>query len=312
MRLNTTSPVRAAARITAGTAALLTLACAGPSAPPRVAVKSSPPVTRVPVPTPQTVELPPSTVAVAPEVPTAEYSRPVVDRGRTRSVVLMYHAFGPYYSRGYQVSVERLDQQLQWLSRHVEVVPLSHFISFLEGKKKLPRRVAVITIDDGHVTTYTKAWPLLKRHGLPFTLALNTAFLEIGNEKLLTWNQINEMVDSGLCEVASHSVGHVDMIKFGDHRVNYELESSRRVLQKRVGKRPQAFVYPFGSHSGRIHMLTRRAGYRVAFGVGFNHSNPVPKRPNRWAIPRQAVNNAVPLKRFHTFFDVPVDAKSAP
>jgi len=50
------------------------------------------------------------------------------------------------------------------------VIPLSDLVDYLQGKiDLLPPRAVVITFDDGWECTYTRAWPELKKRGMPFT-----------------------------------------------------------------------------------------------------------------------------------------------
>ena len=76
------------------------------------------------------------------------------------------------------VSAPQFEAQLDWLARNnYQVLRLADVAGFLAGKKALPQRSVVITIDDGYETVYRHAFPLLKKYGFPATLFVYTDFI---------------------------------------------------------------------------------------------------------------------------------------
>jgi peptidoglycan/xylan/chitin deacetylase (PgdA/CDA1 family) len=188
-------------------------------------------------------------------------------RDRTRAVVLLYHAFdvGP---EPLGLSSQRFEQQLERLERDgVVVVPLSALVEFLEGSRELPERVAVITIDDAHRSVYHKAFPILKRKAVPFSLGVPTAFVEKRGTPTLRWSQIREMIDSGLCELASHGHRHRRLGVLDARAAAEELELSRELIERETGVRPSAYFYPLGAVDSTAERRVHTAGYRAAFGA---------------------------------------------
>jgi len=51
----------------------------------------------------------------------------------------------------------------------------------------------VITIDDGYVSGYAVAWPILKEFGYPFTMFIYTQYVSVGG-KSITWAQLEQIV----------------------------------------------------------------------------------------------------------------------
>ncbi|MCU0693703.1 MAG: polysaccharide deacetylase family protein [Polyangiaceae bacterium] len=200
-------------------------------------------------------------------VPRAEsaFREPVVERERTRALVLLFHAF----DRGpdpLSVDSQRLDEHIIWMrSSHIEIIALSQLLRFLDGELALPARVAVITIDDGDESVYRSAWPVLRRHAVPFALGLPTKLMEERHPRLMRWEHIREMLDSGLCDLASHGHEHKSIVHFGDRQAIAQLDLSKRILNSRTGRSPDAFFYPLGVHDDRTARLPSEAGFRAAF-----------------------------------------------
>jgi peptidoglycan/xylan/chitin deacetylase (PgdA/CDA1 family) len=178
----------------------------------------------------------------------------------------MYHAFDRG-SADLTVDGWQFDRQLTWLrNNQIEIVSTSEVVRFLRGEQKLPARVAVVTIDDGDKSVYGVAWPILKRHAALFTLALPTKLMnENKKHRMLTWDQVREMVDSGLCEVASHGHEHKSIIHFSNDSAARELQTSRDILEKETGQRPIAFFYPLGAFDDRTAAIVEKVGYHAAF-----------------------------------------------
>jgi len=203
-----------------------------------------------------------------PSVSARRQMRPIVEPDRTRAVVLLYHAFDRG-STPHSVSSTRFEEQLRWLFLHdIEIIRLSDLVEFLEGKRALPARVAVITIDDGLRSVYDKAFPILKRLGVPFTLGLPTHYIQHPmREPMLSWIQVREMLASGLCEVASHGHRRRALTVAPDEWAKEELELSRRLIIEQTGREPIAYFYPLGSVDQIAERRVLGAHYRAAFAA---------------------------------------------
>ena len=115
------------------------------------------------------------------------------------------------------------------------------------------RPSVVLTFDDGFEDVYHHAFPLLRARGLPFTLYLTTGFVggvmhwdgstarDSGGPGL-TWAQVREMVDSGLCTVGNHTHTHVRPEQLTED----ELDRCSESVQREVGVVPEHFAFTWG------------------------------------------------------------------
>ena len=123
--------------------------------------------------------------------------------------ILSYHRFGSRKSK-LVVTPEAFDAQMAYLKAHdYRVIPLTDLIAFIQGRKPIPHRALVITIDDGHKSAYTIAYPLLRKYGFPATLFVYTDF--IGSHEGLSWQEMQEMVASNLIDIQPHSKTHTNL-----------------------------------------------------------------------------------------------------
>src|SRR5579859_7285827 len=105
------------------------------------------------------------------------------------------------------------------------------------------------TFDDGNLSTYTEAFPLMKKAGLRGHIAVVTDF--VGQPNRYSWEQIKEMTDAGW-EVMSHSRTH-DFREMPPAKLRAEVVESREILQKK-GYPAKVFNIPGGSWSGRADL----------------------------------------------------------
>lgn len=188
--------------------------------------------------------------------------------------VLCYHRFGNGNSK-MVVSPARFEQQLDWLARNgYHVVRLADLAEFMAGRRPLPRRSVVITIDDGYESVHRHAWPLLRRHGFPATLFVYPDFVGAGDA--MSWAQLRELAASGLIDVQSHSKSHRNLVDRapGETDAQYrrsleaELRGSRTLIEARLpGVRVDQIAYPFGDANVNVIDAAARDGYRLGLTV---------------------------------------------
>jgi len=179
-----------------------------------------------------------------------------------------------------------LDRFFNFISGRYETVHPNEYIPNLFGRAKL-----CLVFDDGYFDFYHYVYPLLVKYNLKAILAVPTKFIcestNVGVDKRLslnhdemmvgvnykeyapfcTWGEIEEMVYSGLVEIASHSVNHVNLVESQEHDVYVELEGSKQAIEQRLGIDCDVFVYPYGQFNSRITSMVRNL-YKYDFAVG--------------------------------------------
>lgn len=104
---------------------------------------------------------------------------------RAKLSILIFHRVRPEPDPLFpgDPDVPRFREQMQWVSKWFQVLPLTEAIErFKQGT--LPARAAAITFDDGYADNYTLAWPVLRDLGLTATCFVATGFLDGGR----MWN----------------------------------------------------------------------------------------------------------------------------
>lgn len=111
--------------------------------------------------------------------------RPARFLNRRRAVILTYHGFtdrrdppGIENADGKHVHVDDFRDQIAFLARHYQVLPLADVVHRLAGGEVLPDRVAALTMDDGYRSTHMLAFPILQAAGVPATIFVATEFVD--------------------------------------------------------------------------------------------------------------------------------------
>ncbi len=188
--------------------------------------------------------------------------------------VLCYHRLGSGTSK-MVVSPSNFESQMNWLVRNgYRVVRLADLEAFLAGERPLPPRSVVLTFDDGYESVHRHALPVLVRLQLPATVFVYTDFLGAGDA--LTWPQMQQMLDSGLIDIQSHSKSHRNLIerRAGETEERYraaveaELRVPRETLERRFPPlKVRHLAYPYGDTNDAVLDAAARQGVTLAATV---------------------------------------------
>lgn len=181
----------------------------------------------------------------------------------TRYTVLEYHNFteAPEEATDYTMTVSALRRDLDWLhaNGYETILPRELAAGVRDDGSALPKKVVLLTFDDGYTSNYTLAFPILKEYGAKATVSLITAYIDGGKPGFLSWEQCREMAESGLVEFASHThdfhsgdgigIGRIaeETQQAYEARVFPDLEMSIARIEAELGQPPTAFTYPFGN-----------------------------------------------------------------
>jgi len=182
--------------------------------------------------------------------------------------ILAYHNFTKDKGSSYDMNIVEFEKQMDYLSAHnYSVISLSELVEGLK-QGELPYKPVVITIDDGFKSTYTLAYPVLKKYNFPATLFLYTNFIG-KNSGSLTWKEIREMTKNNI-EIGSHTLSHCNLLKYKKNenyetysaRIRKEIFLSKEILESKIQGKVKFFAYPYGAYSSTIKDLAIRAGYK--------------------------------------------------
>lgn len=228
------------------------------------------------------------------------------DKNMNEFTVLSYHEVAPQgeiLDSTYTVSPEHFKEQIEWLIQNgFHFISVQDILDYRSHNKKLPDKAVLMTFDDGYQSVYTNAFPLLKQYRIPFVIALVGSWMKteekvdfaghkIDRDKFMSQKAIQEMVASGLVEVASHSyAAHNGVIGnpqgntqpamttrryFADtqryesekdykQRIYRDLAENNQFLERYTGQKPRVMVWPYGHYN----IETRRIAETLGLPIG--------------------------------------------
>ncbi len=90
--------------------------------------------------------------------------------------------------------------------------------------------------------------------------------------KVLNWEEIRRMFAAGM-KFGSHSTSHAIMTTQSASECSYEASMSMKIIQDKLGYRPECFAYPNGDHNEVVVREVRRSGYSCAVTVNPGFAN---------------------------------------
>jgi peptidoglycan/xylan/chitin deacetylase (PgdA/CDA1 family) len=101
---------------------------------------------------------------------------------RNKALILTYHGVlsTPLdFEIWTHIPLRSFEQQMEYLGRNSHVISLNELANGIKNNS-LPENAVVLTFDDGFLSNYICAYPVLKRLNLPATIFLSTGFLNSG------------------------------------------------------------------------------------------------------------------------------------
>lgn len=251
--------------------------------------------------------------------------------------ILMYHHLVPddvytemnYESNGSVITTSDFEEQMSYLHDNgYQTYFMSELLAMLQSDEPLPEKAVVLTFDDGYESNYVYAHPILQKYNLKANIApvvKSSEDITAENQKPytdydtphLSFAQLQEMQESGVWEIGSHSYdGHGEITidnkgKTGPflnnhmadpetkevetdeeylQRITDDLAISKKVLDDNLGEQDRFFVYPFGRYNKDLYNVVKNTGFSCAVTTQNGYAK---KNSDLYALPRLGINNDV-------------------
>ena len=240
------------------------------------------------------------------------------DRVRTPPpgvVVLIYHRVGGGADTEIDLDPAVFDEQMAWLAESGRAIGLDTALARLAVREPVGAAASptgskanpvVVTFDDGTADLVDHALPILVRHGVPATVYIATRHVD---EQLpwpadgvpITWAGAQEMVDSGLVTIGSHTHSHALLDRLTPAAAADELDRSRQLIEDRLGVSADHFAYPKAvAPPAPVEAVVRERFHSAA--LGGNRPNPY-ARTDRHRLARTAIQVSDGMRWFHRKVD---------
>lgn len=166
-------------------------------------------------------------------------------------------------------------------------------VDYSEGIQTLPDQPIIITFDDGYLSNYVYAYPILKELNMKATISVIGR--SVGNpgynrrDKIVfphfTWKQAKEMYRSGHIDIQSHSfdMHRPSEVRYpfrkgvlpqkGENTDEYvkffkeDCIKQKELIESNIGNKVIAFSYPYGHYNPLSEKVLSDLGYKVTVTI---------------------------------------------
>ncbi len=208
-------------------------------------------------------------------------------------ISLMYHRFEENKYPSTNIKINDFKEHLKIIEdSKIKFINPRDFESELKNGKS--QRKILLTIDDGFLSFYENAWPILKEKKIPFILFVSTR--EVGAFNYMTWDQIKEISKENFVEIGNHSHTHEYLADENNEVIKRDIEKSITIFKNELGKNSDFFSYPFGEYSNDFKNIIKNFGFKYAFG---QHSGVIDETKDFYELSRYPINEKYgEIKRF--------------
>ena len=210
-------------------------------------------------------------------------------------ISLMYHRFEENKYPSTNIRINDFKEHLRIIEQNnIKFINPKNFEKELVNNK-LQRKI-LLTIDDGFLSFYKNAWPILKEKKIPFILFVSTR--EVGAYNYMTWDQIREISNEDFVEIGNHSHTHEYLVDESNQLIKEDIAKSISIFKKNLGRNSDFFSYPFGEYSNDFKKIIKEFGFKYAFG---QHSGVMDETKDFYELPRYPINEKYgEIKRFNS------------
>ena len=211
--------------------------------------------------------------------------------------ILMYHHLSEDVTNSEMVSPEQFEAQIRALSEAGYTgVSFDELQGYVLRGEPLPEKPVVITFDDGYLSNYTLAYPILQKYGMKATIfAIGVSFgkdhykdTDYAMTPHFGAAEAKEMTDSGLISIQSHTYDMHQWPPYEDgsaavrenilplageseeayvQALTEDFTKSRAQLEDATGQPVDVLAYPAGQYSTLAQVTLQELGVHVTLST---------------------------------------------
>lgn len=212
--------------------------------------------------------------------------------------IFMYHWIredtGGYEYPENMVKASELRKQMEYLKENnYDVI----WVSDIAGLQHYEKPV-ILTFDDGWKDVYYEAFPLAKELNMKICMYVITDL--VGTIDYCSVEMLQEMKDSGLVEIDSHTLSHPYLDEISAEQVTSELVDSKKWFKDNLDIDSTVICYPSGRRNQTV-LSVAKENYKYGLlmdGDNFNYNS---NTSNMYLIPRIYARRSMSLDTYKTY-----------
>jgi peptidoglycan/xylan/chitin deacetylase (PgdA/CDA1 family) len=215
--------------------------------------------------------------------------------------VLLYHHLLKkdenklYQNNGSVISVEEFESQMKLLyDNGFYTITVFELEKYLNNEINLPYKSVLIAFDDGYLSDYTYAYPIMKKYGQVGTVFLLTSAIQSTPQKfnpdflpMFSWVEVNKSTDVFDFGSHTHALHNKDkknvsyLVSKPENEIRQDLKHSKEILGTNY------FAYPYGQFNYRTVAVLKDLGFTMAFSTKEGN---ITRNSNPYALSRYTIN----------------------
>ncbi|MBQ9658175.1 MAG: polysaccharide deacetylase family protein [Clostridia bacterium] len=231
-----------------------------------------------------------------------------------RIAVLCYHNIATTEEKqnfldeqDWTITVENFEEQLKYLQKNnYKTLTMQEFYKWKQGEINLPYKSVLITFDDGFLSNYQYAFPLLKKYNMNATVFIVGSFIDNstdnewqGNIKTYMSNEILEKVKKEYPNIEIYSHSYNLHYQGAINRNTEELKNDIETFNSKF-ENIDIYCYPFGQYNYNMKQALKEENYKMAFKYGPDRKDykKASRKDDDFEIPRLNVSHGMSVNKF--------------
>lgn len=188
--------------------------------------------------------------------------------------VILYHNLAYEYDENdalLHITPERFFEHMQALKNAgYKTLSLNEYYKYLNGETDIPDNSVIVTFDDGYLSNYEYAYPILKELGMKAAIFVVTGTVgkTPGEYPHFNWKQAREMSDSGVIEIGTHTHSHDALTDLSTAQIRKEIRYSKYLVEKNMDMPCDYIAFPYGFWHDEVFGTAVDAGFKLQCMVG--------------------------------------------
>ncbi|GAA0381656.1 polysaccharide deacetylase family protein [Paenibacillus motobuensis] len=209
--------------------------------------------------------------------------------------VLMYHDLDDIPQEPQILPVSTFEKHMELLKTNdFHVISMEEYANFMQKGASIPDNAVLLTFDDGYVSFYTKAFPILRKYGYTATnfIIVSAVDNQTGRPKI-TWDQMREMKGYGMSFFShtydSHQYAEINAegvespmlsspLYMKDkqraesedeyiQRITHDLSMAEQRLKKELGNAYGILAFPYGVYNKHVLAVLNKLDVKLSFTI---------------------------------------------
>lgn len=205
------------------------------------------------------------------------------------------------------ITVDNFEEQLEHLKKHnYKTLTMDEFYKWKKGEIDLPYKSVLITFDDGFLSNYQYAFPLLKEYGMNATVFVVGSFIGASDENEWKGN-VKTYMSMEILEDVKENYQNIEIYSHSNN-LHYQgaINQNKEVLSEDLKNfnstisNVDVYCYPFGQYNDNMIEALKENNYKMAFKYGPNKEDyrKASRKDDDFQIPRLNVSHGMSIWKF--------------